>query len=206
MRIQGQPSPSHAGIIRFPPMPLDWSPLWQSLRYAALATLFAAILALPLAWLLARRPFPGSELLDAIASLPLIIPPAVLVYYLLAASGHWRIAFNWHAAIPLSAVYTLPLLLRMTRSGLQSVDPHLLNAARGLGAGEWRTFWRITLPLASPALLGALLAAFARSFADFGATVVVAQNVRIVWILPIAALSLAALYCANRLRRSLVPA
>ena len=80
-------------------MPLDWSPLWLSLRYAGLATLLATLLALPLAWLLAHRRFPGCELLDAAANLPLVFPPAVLAYYLLAALGRWPLKFNWHAAV-----------------------------------------------------------------------------------------------------------
>src|ERR1019366_487653 len=157
-------------------MPLDWSPLWLSLRYAGLATLFAILVALPLAWLLARRPFPGCELLDAAATLPLVLPPAVLVYYLLAALGRWPLHFSWHAAVALSAIYTLPLLLRMTRAGLAAVDHRFENAARGLGAGEWRPFSRVTLPLAWRALLGAVLAGFVRAFADFGATAVVAND------------------------------
>jgi len=183
-------------------MPLDWSPLWLGLRYAGLATLLAMLVALPLAWLLARHRFPGSELLDAAANLPMVLPPAVLVYYLLAASGRWPLRFNWHAAVAVSAVYTLPVLLRMARAGLAAVDHSLENAARGLGAGEWRTFWRITLPLAWRALLAALLAGFVRAFADFGATAIVAGSAGTAWLLlPIAAAALAVLYIENRLRR-----
>ena len=80
-------------------MPLDWSPLWLSLRYAGWATLLASLVALPLAWILARRRFPGSAFLDAAATLPLVLPPAVLVYYLLAALGRWPLHFSWHAAV-----------------------------------------------------------------------------------------------------------
>ena len=187
-------------------MPLDWSPLWLSLRYAGLATLVSVLVGLPLAWLLAHRPFPGSELLDAAANLPLVLPPAVLVYYLLAASGRWGLHFSWRAAVPVSAIYTLPLFLRMTRAGLAAVDPGFENAARGLGAGEWRIFWRVAVPLAWRALLAAVLAAFVRAFADFGATAMVAGNVGAGWLLPIAAFALAALYVGNRVRRGQVPA
>ena len=186
-------------------MPLDWSPLWLSLRYAGLATLFAILVALPLAWLLARRPFPGCELLDAAANLPLVLPPAVLVYYLLAALGRWPLHFSWHAAVVVSAIYTLPLLLRMIRAGLAGVDHSFENAARGLGAGEWRTFWLVTLPLAWRALIAAVLAGFVRAFADFGATVIVRSSAGTGWLLlPIAAVALAALYFGNRLRRGQV--
>lgn len=192
-------------------MPLDWSPLWLSLRYAGLASLLATALALPLAWLLAHRRFPGCELLDAAANLPLVLPPAVLAYYLLAALGRWPLVFNWHAAVAVSAIYTLPLVLRMSRSGFAALDHNFENAARGLGASEWRVFWRITVPLAWRALLGAIAAGFARSLADFGLTAIVASHAagaaQIVWLmLPVAAVSLAALYAGNRLRRAQVPA
>jgi len=186
-------------------MPLDWSPLWFSLRYAGAATLVAMLLALPLAWLLEGRRFPGCDLLDAAASFPLVFPPAVLAYYLLAVLGRWTLQFSWHAAMALSAIYTLPLLVRMNRAGLQAMDHSLENAARSLGAGEWRTFWRVTMPLTWRALAAAILAGFVRAFADFGATVIVASPAGSGWLLlPIAAVALAALYIGNRMRRAQV--
>ena len=185
-------------------MPPDWSPPWLGLRYAGLATMLATLLALPLAWLLAHRRFPGCELLDAAASLPLVFPPAVLAYYLLATLGRWTLEFNWHAAVAVSAIYTLPLLVRMTRAGLQAMDHSIENAARSLGAGEWRIFWRVTLPLAWRALFGAVLAGFARALADFGATVIVSSGAATGWLLPLAAVALAALYIGNRVRRAQV--
>ena len=187
-------------------MPLDWSPLWLSLRYAGLATLLAILVALPLAWLLAHRRFTGCELLDAGASLPLVLPPAVLVYYLLTVLG--PLDFSWHAAVAVSAIYTLPLLFRMARAGLEAVDHSFENAARGLGAGEWRTFWLVTMPLAWRALLAAVLAGFARAFVDFVVTALLANAASTgptLWpLLPIAAVALAALYIGNRLWRGRV--
>jgi molybdate transport system permease protein len=186
-------------------MLLDWSPLWLSLRYAGLATLFAALVALPLAWLLAHRSFPGSELLEAAASLPLVLPPAVTVYYLLAALGRWKLEFTWHAALAVSAVYTLPLLLRFMRAGLAAVDHGFENAARVLGAGEWRTFWRITLPLAWRVLFAAVATGFVRAFADFGAAALLAGNAGNGWLLlPVAAVTLVVLYLESRARRARV--
>jgi molybdate transport system permease protein len=187
-------------------MPLDWSPLWLSLRYAGCATLLASLVALPLAWILARRRFPGSNLLDAAATLPLVLPPAVLVYYLLAELGRWPLHFSWHAAVGVSAIYTLPLLLRMIRASLAAVDHSFENAARVLSAGEWRTFRLVTLPLAWRGLLAALLVGFVRAFADFGATAIVAGNAGTGWLLPIAAIALAALYIGNRVWRGQVVA
>jgi len=188
-------------------MPADWSPLWLSLRYAALATLFSILAGLPLAWLLAARHFPGRELLDAAASLPLVLPPAVLAYYLLSALGRWPLVFHWHAAVVLSAIYTLPLSMNLSRSGIAAVNHNLENAARGLGASEWRVFRRITLPLAWRALLAAILAGFARSFVDFGLTAMVASKAEHASLtLLLAAAALAALYIGNRLRRGQEPA
>lgn len=192
-------------------MQFDWSPLWVGLRYAGLATLIVIPVALPLAWFLARRRFPGCDLLDAIANLPLVLPPAVTIYYLLAAMGRSHLRFSWPAAVGLSAVYTLPLFFRMTRAGLAAVDHSFENAARISGAGEWRTFWHITVPLAWRALAAAILAGFARAFVDFGAMALVASDVRdgggSVWpMAPIAAIGLAAFYIGNRVRRGQVPA
>jgi molybdate transport system permease protein len=192
-------------------MPPDWSPLWLSLRYAGLSTLAATVVAVPLAALLNHRPFPASELLDAIAALPFLLPPAVLAYYLLSALGRWPLAFDWRTAILLSAIYTLPLILHLSRAALAAVDRGYENAARNLGASEWRVFWRILLPLAWRSLLAAILAGFGRAFADFGLTAVVAGSakdaVQAAWlILPIAAASFGALYAGNRLRHARVMA
>ncbi|HLY15912.1 MAG TPA: ABC transporter permease subunit [Bryobacteraceae bacterium] len=173
--------------------------LWLCLRCAGVATLLAAAVCLPLGWILAHRRFPGCELLDAAAGLPLVLPPAVLVYYLL-----WPLVFNWQIAVGLSAIYTLPLVLRLSRAAMAAVDPDLENAARILGASEWRIFWRIALPLAWRGLLAAIAAGFARSLADFGLTALVADHAAgapLVWaLLAIAGVSLAALYAGNRAR------
>jgi molybdate transport system permease protein len=145
---------------------------------------------------LGRRRFAGRDLLEACANLPLLMPPAVLAYYLLAALGRWHLVFHWRAAVAVSAVYILPLLLRWPGDG------GFENAARSLGAGEWRVLWRITLPLAWRGLLGAVLAGFARAAADFGITVMVAGQGASGWLLlPIGVAALAALYGGKRLRR-----
>jgi molybdate transport system permease protein len=184
-------------------MPLDW--LGLALRYAGSATVLAALMGLPLAWLRSHRRFPGRELLDAVANLPFLLPPAVLVYYLLSALGIWKLHFSWDAAVAVSAVYTLPVLLHMMRASLESLDPSFENAARGLGAGEWRVFCRVTLPLAWRALLRAMLAGFLRAFADFAATLMVARNATPAFLmLPLAAV--ATLGIALRVWRPRVPA
>jgi len=190
-------------------MSLD--PLWLSLRYAGLATLFSIPPGVLLAYILARREFPGRDLLDAAANLPLALPPAVLVYYLLTMLGRGPGAFSWRRAVALSTIYTLPLLMRISRAGLAAVDHSLENAARVLGASEWRVFWRITAPLAWRPLLAAILAGLARAVADFGITAIVAihsadtiQTVALLLFIGVAVL--AALYAGNRLQRGQAPA
>ncbi len=188
-------------------MPIAAYPLLLALRYASLATLIATLIALPLACILARSRSPSSDLLDAAANLPLVLPPAVTVYYLLATLQRWPLEFNWHTAVALSAIYTLPLLFRMTRAGFEATDRSFEDAARSLGAGEWRIFWRVTLPLTWRALAAAILAGFVRAFADFSATAIIANRAETGWLLlPAGALALAGLYAGNRLRRGREPA
>jgi molybdate transport system permease protein len=194
-------------------MSLD--PLWLTLRYAGLSTLFCIPPGMLLAYVLARREFPGRDILDATASLPLALPPAVLVYYLLSALRRWPLAFSWRRALALSTIYTLPLLMRMSRAALAAVDHSFEDAARGLGASEWRVFWRITTPLAWRGLLAAILAGLARAMADFGITAILVIRYRdaapdtaetIALLLLIGAAVLAALYAGNRLQRGRAPA
>jgi len=190
-------------------MSLD--PLWLSLRYAGLATLLSIPPGMLLAYILARREFPGRDLLDAAANLPLVLPPAVLIYYLLSALRRWPVAFSWDWAVALSTIYTLPLLMRMSRAGLEAVDHSFENAARSLGASEWRVFWWITTPLAWRGLLAAMLAGLARAVADFGLTAIVIINSKdtaqtFALLLLIGVAVLAALYAGNRLQRGRAPA
>jgi molybdate transport system permease protein len=171
-------------------MQIDWFPLWLSLRVASLATLFALLLGLWLAWFLANRRFRGRELLDAFATLPLVLPPTVLGYYLLVVLGRESalgrvyesivghpLVFTWQAAVVAATVHAFPLLVKTARAALESVDRAYEKAARNLGASEWRVFWRVTLPLARRSIFAAAVLAFARSLGDFGATLMVAGNI-----------------------------
>jgi molybdate transport system permease protein len=172
------------------PMRIDWFPLWLSLRVASLATLFSLAAGLWLAWLLANRKFRGRELLDAAVTLPLVLPPTVLGYYLLVALGRLSplgrayeavfghpLVFTWQAAVVASTVHALPLLVKTARAALESGDRSYDKAARNLGATEWRVFWRVSLPLARRSVFAATVLAFARSLGDFGATLMVAGNI-----------------------------
>ncbi len=168
-------------------MAIDWFPLWLSLRVAFLSTAVALACGLRLAYVLANREFRGKEVLDAAITLPLVLPPTVLGYYLLVLIGRsswfgraWEavfgspLVFTWKAAVVAALLHSLPLLVKSARAALESVDHSYERAARNLGASEWRLFWRVTLPLAQRSILAATALAFARSLGDFGVTLMVA--------------------------------
>jgi len=143
-----------------------------------------------LAWLLARKKFPGKFLLDGIVHLPLVLPPVVMGYILLVllgrkgALGAWlydvlgvTFAFNWKGAALASAVMAFPLLVRAVRLSIEGVDQGLEAAARTLGANPLRVFFTITLPLILPGILAGTILAFARSLSEFGATITFVSNI-----------------------------
>lgn len=171
-------------------MPIDWFPLWLSLRVAGLSTVFSLAFGLWFAYLLANRDFRGKEVVDALATLPLVLPPTVLGYYLLVVlsreSALGRVyesivgqplVFTWQAAVVAATVHAFPLLVKTARAALESVDRSYEMAARSLGASDWRVFWRVTLPLARRSIFAAAVLAFARSLGDFGATLMLAGNI-----------------------------
>ena len=171
-------------------MPIDWFPLWLSLRVAALSTALALVGGLWLAYLLANREFRGKDVLDAAITLPLVLPPTVLGYYLLVLIGRaspvgriWEslfgapLVFTWKAAVLAALLHALPLLVKSARAALETVDRNYERAARNLGASEWKLFWKVTLPLARRSILAATVLAFARALGDFGVTLMVAGNI-----------------------------
>ena len=171
-------------------MDIDWFPLWLSLRVAAVSTLLAFAGGVALAYVLANKRFRGRDVFDAIVTLPLVLPPTVLGYYLLVLLGReaWLgkayeqvtgspLVFTWHGAVVAALLHSAPLLIKTSRAALESVDHSYERAARVLGASEWRLFWRITLPLAWRSILAGAALCFARSLGDFGATLMVAGNI-----------------------------
>ncbi|MDB5481146.1 MAG: molybdate transporter permease subunit [Caulobacteraceae bacterium] len=154
-----------------------------SLKVAGVATVGALPFALGVAWLLARRPFPGRALLDAVTHLPLVLPPVATGFALLLLLGHrgWLgqgleplglvFAFRWTGAALAAAVMAFPLMVRPMRQALEAIDREALEAARTLGAGPLSRFLRISLPLAAPGVVAAAVLGFARSLGEFGATI-----------------------------------
>jgi molybdate transport system permease protein len=171
-------------------MAIDWFPLWLSLRVAAVATAIALAVSLPVAYLLATREWRGRELLDAVTTLPLVLPPTVLGYYLLVVIGRGSalgrlyesivgqpLVFTWQAAALAALFHSTPLLIKFTRAAFESIDPSYIRAARNLGASEWKVFGRVSIPLARRSIFAAAALAFARSLGDFGVTIMIAGNI-----------------------------
>lgn len=168
----------------------DLFPLWLSLRVAVLATMLALILGVALAWVLARRRFPGRDLLAAAVTLPLVLPPTVLGYYLLVALGRGSpigrllegtlgisLVFTWQGAVVASSVVALPLVVRSTQAAFEAINPDLENAARTLGRSEVAIAFTVTMPLAWRGIVAGAVLAFARAIGEFGATLMVAGNI-----------------------------
>lgn len=171
-------------------MQIDWFPLTLSLRVAALSTAGALLFGIAIAYLLANREFRGKDALDAAVTLPLVLPPTVLGYYLLVLLGRESpagrlyetvfgspLVFTWQAAVVAAFVHSAPLLIKSARAALESIDRSYERAARTLGASEASLFLRVSLPLAWRSILAAAAIAFARAMGDFGATLMLAGNI-----------------------------
>ena len=171
-------------------MPDAWIPLTLTLKVAFWATAFNLVLGVAAGFALARLRFPGRELLDAALTLPMVMPPTVLGYYLLVLIGsqgvvgaflleHFgiRLVFTWQAAVIAAAVVAFPLVFKAARAAFENVEPQLEDAARTLGIGEWGVFFRVSLPLAWRGILAGLLLSFARALGEFGATLMVAGSI-----------------------------
>ena len=164
-------------------------PLLISLKVSVLATASSLVIALLAAWGLARKRGPIPALLDSICTLPLVLPPTVLGYYLILLVGRRgligsalaeagiNLIFSWQGAVVAATVVVYPLIYKSARAALESVDSRLEDAARTLGAPEWRVFLGISLPLASRGIFAGVLLAFARGMGEFGATLMVAGNI-----------------------------
>lgn len=164
-----------------------WSITWFSLGVAALGTALIIPPGLALGWLLARRRWPGKVVVETLVALPLVIPPVATGLILLKVFGrngplgHFLagtlgldIIFTWKAVVLATGVMALPLFVRAARVALEEVPVRFEQVARTLGAGPWRVFWTITLPLARRGVVAGGVLAFARALGEFGATIMVA--------------------------------
>ena len=170
---------------------LDWSPLWISLHTVAATIIVVFFIGVLLAWQVERlHSETGKIIVDAVITLPMVLPPTVAGFFLLYFFGNnrmlgqliyevfgVRIAFSWLATVLAAAVISLPLMYRSARGALSQVDHGILEAAQSLGMTEWRIFWRIHLPNALPGIIAGGLLAFARGLGEFGATAMIAGNI-----------------------------
>jgi molybdate transport system permease protein len=161
-----------------------------SVKVAAVAAMASLPPAIAMAWLLARKRFPGRTLLDAVIHLPLVLPPVVVGYALLVTMGtrgmvgawlleHFgiRFAFRWTGAALACAVMGFPLMVRAIRLSIEQVDRRLEHAAATLGAPPWKVFLTVTLPLSWPGLVAGAVLAFAKALGEFGATITFVSNI-----------------------------
>jgi molybdate transport system permease protein len=169
---------------------VDWDPLWLSVRVSLAATALTTVFGVAGAYALARGRFPGRDLLEAVASLPIVLPPTVLGYYLLTAFGRRSpigqayesligspLVFTVQGAVVAAAVASFPFCLRTARAAISDVDVRYEQAARTMGLPEWRIVGQVTLPLARNGILAGVALAFARALGDFGTTLMVAGNI-----------------------------
>lgn len=168
---------------------MDYFPIGLSLRVALSATALTLLAGVPVAWILARRPFPGRSALEAVVVLPLVLPPTVLGYYLLIVVGYrgpvgralatigFELAFTPGAAVLAACVGSVALVIKSAQAGFETVDGQLEQAARTLGRSEWSVFWSVTLPLAWRSVLAGTVLAFCRALGEFGITLMVAGNI-----------------------------
>ena len=167
-----------------------WPALWLSLQVATWATLACLVLGTGVGYALARWRFPGRDLVDTLLTLPMVMPPTVLGYYLLVLLGRKGWVGGWlHATFGINLIFTLtgaviaatvvafPLVFKPARAAFEAVDPQLEDAARVLGVSEAGVFWRVTLPLAWRGILAGVLLGFARALGEFGATLMVAGSI-----------------------------
>lgn len=167
-----------------------WIPLALTLKVAGWATLLNLFLGVTTGYVLARKRFPGRDLLDAVLTLPMVMPPTVLGYYLLVLLGRngpigeWLVSnfginliFTWQAAVVAATIVAFPLTFKAARASFEVVEPQYEQAARVLRVGELALFFRVTLPLAWRGILAGLLLSFARAAGEFGATLMVAGSI-----------------------------
>ncbi len=169
---------------------LDLFPLYLSLKVAIVATAISFVVGILIAWVLARLDFLGKSLVASLVTLPMVLPPTVMGYYLLVVIGRQgplgriledqfgiSLVFTWQAAVIASSLVSIPLMVRAAQAAFEGVDRSFENAARTLGRSELSIFLTVTIPLAWRGILAGTALAFARALGEFGATLMVAGNI-----------------------------
>ena len=168
---------------------MDFSPLWISLKTAFLATIITSIIGIFISYKMANYKGRGRGLIDGVFTLPLILPPTVIGFFLLLIYGkngfvgkifmsfNKNIIFSWSATVIAATVVAFPMMYRTCRSAFEQIDKNMISAARTLGLSETKIFFKIAIPLAWPGIIGGLVLSFARALGEFGATLMIAGNI-----------------------------
>ncbi|VIG18531.1 molybdenum ABC transporter permease [Clostridioides difficile] len=170
-------------------MGTDWSPLWISLKTALLSTVITFVIGIFVSYIMANYRGKWKGLIDGLFTLPLILPPTVVGFFLLLLCGKngfigkfllsfdKTLIFSWTATVISAVVVSFPMMYRTSRSAFEQIDNNMLSAARTLGLNEWKVFFKVAVPLAWPGIIGGLVLSFARALGEFGATLMIAGNI-----------------------------
>lgn len=168
----------------------DFSPFWISIKTSLLSTIITLIIGVPAAYYIANSRTKFKGLIDGIITLPLILPPTVVGFFLLLLCGkngpvgiflknHFNttLIFSWPATVLSAIVVSFPMMYRSTRSSFEQIDSNIISAARTLGLSEFKIFYKIAVPIAYPGIIGGIVMTFARAMGEFGATLMLAGNI-----------------------------
>ena len=170
-------------------MNIDWSPLVISMKTAFLATTITFVIGILVSYLMANYKGRWKGLIDGLFTLPLILPPTVVGFFLLLLLGkngfigqfslklNITIIFSWWATVISAIVVSFPMMYRTSRAAFEQIDINMIAAARTLGLSEWKIFYKIAIPLAWPGIIAGLVLSFARAVGEFGATLMIAGNI-----------------------------
>ncbi|MCI1580511.1 MAG: molybdate ABC transporter permease subunit [Clostridium beijerinckii] len=170
-------------------MNMDFSPLWISIKTATLSTVITFFLGIIVSYWMSNFKGKSKGIIDGIFTLPLILPPTVVGFFLLLICGkngpigkllelfNTSLIFSWSATVIAAIVVSFPMMYRTTRSAFEQIDINILSAARTLGLSEFKIFYKIAIPLAMPGIIGGLVLSFARAMGEFGATLMLAGNI-----------------------------
>ena len=169
---------------------MDWNAIALSAKLSLCTATLLLIFGLPIAWWLATTRWRGRIFAEAIVALPLVLPPTVLGFYVLIGLGPQSLLGNWYEALTkrvlpfsfpglliASVLYSLPFAVQPFTAAFRGVDPSLISASLNVGASPWRTFWRVTMPLAWPGILAGIVLSFAHTLGEFGVVLMVGGNI-----------------------------
>ena len=168
---------------------MDLAPLWISIKTATVATIITFFLGILISYWMSNFKGKSKGIIDGLFTLPLILPPTVVGFFLLLICGkngpvgkllelfNTSLIFSWTATVLAAIVVSFPMMYRTTRSAFEQIDINILSAARTLGLSEFKIFYKIAIPLAMPGIIGGLVLSFARAIGEFGATLMLAGNI-----------------------------